>query len=114
MFKNLFSKKHEKLSKLAYWKKWEFFDLLDDLHKAEKMLSQYEGGYSGEFLSAQEFHTALVDAIDEIEFGNQTDLTNIWIWFAPTTAWDDFVGKEGIELGNRIFARADKWKKGNK
>ena len=54
---------------------------------------------------------ALIDAIDDIEYGNQTDLTRFWFWFAPTTAWDDFVGEEGIELGNRIFDRVDRWKK---
>ena len=107
------SNRADKLSKVDYWKKWEFFELLDDLHKAEKMLSKYEGAYSGEFLSAQEFHEALIDAIDDIEFGNQTDLSRFWIWFAPTKAWDDFVGEEGIELGNRIFERVDRWKKAN-
>lgn len=107
------SSRPDNLSKIDYWKKWEFFELLGDLHAAEKILSKYEGGYSGKFLSAQEFHASLVEAIDDIEFGNQTDLSRIWIWFAPTCAWDDFVGEEGIELGNRIFERVNKWKKTN-
>ena len=34
------SNRPDKLSKVDYWKKWEFFELLDDLHKAEKMLSK--------------------------------------------------------------------------
>lgn len=99
------------LSKIDYWKKWDFFELLDDLHSAEKLLSNYRGGYSGEFLSAEEFREALLEAIDEIEFGNRIDLTKFWIWFAPTCEWDDFVGQEGEDLGNRIFERVDKWKK---
>ncbi|MDH4473328.1 MAG: hypothetical protein QE487_12040 [Fluviicola sp.] len=103
----------DNLSKVDYWKKWEFFELLDDLHAAEKQLSEYKGGYSEEFLSAEEFHEALIDAIDDIEFGNQTDLTRFWLWFAPTCAWDDFVGQEGEELGNKIFERVDRWKKGH-
>lgn len=107
------SSRPDNLSKIDYWKKWEFFELLEDLHAAEKILSKYEGGYSGKFLSAQEFHASLVEAIDDIEFGNQTDLSRIWIWFAPTCAWDDFVGEEGIELGNRIFERVNKWKNAN-
>lgn len=72
-----------------------------------------QGGHSGEFLSAQDFRLALEDAIDDIEFGNKTDLTRFWFWFAPTCAWDDFVGIEGQELGERIFERVDKWKKAN-
>lgn len=107
------SNRPDNLSKVDYWKKWEFFELLDDLHEAEKLLSEYTGGYSGEFLSAEEFHLALIDAIDDIEFGNQTDLTRFWMWFAPTCEWDDFVGEEGEELGNKIFERADRWKKGH-
>jgi hypothetical protein len=99
------------LSKIDYWKKWEFFELLDDLHAASELLSEYKGGYSGKFLSAESFYEELVDAIDDIEFGNQTDLTRFWLWFAPTCEWDDFVGQEGLELGNRIFERVDKWKK---
>ncbi|TAJ13172.1 hypothetical protein DMA11_09735 [Marinilabiliaceae bacterium JC017] len=110
----LLRKKNNKLTKREYWEKLEFFDLIKDLHTTEKLLSEYSGGSSGKFLSAEEFHTALVDKIDDIEFGNQTDLSELWIWFASTCAWDDFVGEEGQELGNRIFARLDKWWKGNK
>lgn len=110
MFKN---NRSDNLSKFDYWKKWEFFELLEDLHVAEKILVKYKGGNSGEFSSAEEFHETLIEAIDDIEYGNQTDLTRIWIWFAPTCAWDDFVGEEGSELGNRIFERVDWWKKAN-
>ena len=111
-FKDLFERrKPDALSKVDYWKKWEIFELLEDLHAAEKMLANYQGGYSGEFLSAQEFHETLLEAIDDIEFGNQTDLTRFLIWFAPTCAWDDFVGIEGLELGNRIYERVNKWMK---
>ena len=105
------SNRPDNLSKVDYWKKWEFFELLDDLHTTEKMLSEYKGGYSGEFLSAEEFHEALIEAIDDIEFGNQIDLSRFWIWFAPTSVWDDFVGEAGLELGNKIFERVNKWKK---
>jgi hypothetical protein len=111
LFKN--NKPKDNLSKEEHWKKWEFFELLVDLHDAEEILSKYEGGYSGVFFSAQEFHGALISEIEDLEFGNKPDLTNFWIWFAPTTAWDDFVGKEGVDLGNRIFERVDKWMKGN-
>ncbi|RKE04371.1 hypothetical protein BXY64_1391 [Marinifilum flexuosum] len=29
------------------------------------------------FLSAEEFHNALIDKINDIEFGNQTDLSEL-------------------------------------
>jgi hypothetical protein len=109
----IFGERPERLSKMDYWKKWEFFELLEDLHEAEKLLSNIKVGYSGEFLSAESFHEALLDAIDEIEEGNQTDLTRFYIWFAPTSQWDDFAGAEGMELGNKIFERVNKWKKAN-
>ena len=101
--KNIFGRSRPiNLSKIEYWKKWEIFELLEDLHTAEKLLSKYEEGHSSKFLSAKEFHEALVDAIDDIEFGNKTDLTRFWFWFAPTCDWDDFVGLDGQELGNRM------------
>lgn len=114
MFKKLFSNRPDKLSKQEYWEKWEFFDLIDDLHEAEKLLSNYSGGHSGTFLCAEDFYMALTDKIEDIEFGNQTDLSELWKWFAPTSAWDDFVSEEGKDLGDRIFSRLDRWKRNNR
>jgi hypothetical protein len=102
------------LSKDEYYKKWEISELLDDLEKAAEMLSHFEGGYSNQFIGAEEFHNALEVEIDDIAEGNKNDLSQIWIWFAPTTSWDDFVGLEGMDLGNKIFERVDKWRKGNR
>lgn len=113
MFKRIFKNKPKQLSKVGYWKKWEFFELLEDLHKAEKLLSESKSGYSNQFNSAEEFQIALEDFIDDIEYGNQIDLSQLWIWFAPTCDWDDLVGKDGAEIGNRIFERVDHWKKHN-
>ncbi|PBQ30443.1 hypothetical protein CNR22_01230 [Sphingobacteriaceae bacterium] len=101
------------LTKEEYWKKWEFFELIDDLHKAEELLSNFTGGHSGEFSSAEHFRETFVDAIDDIEGGNQTDLTRFYIWFLPTSTWDDFTKDQGQELGNKIFERVDSWKKAN-
>jgi hypothetical protein len=114
IFSGLFKKDPNRLSKDKYWTKWEFFELLDDLHKAKEILSQYKGGYSGDILSAEEFHDLLADEIMSIEEMNNNDLSKLHIWFAPTSAWDDFVGMEGLELGNKIYERLDNWKKGNK
>ena len=82
--------------------------LITDLEKAEKILSEYSGGYSGEHSSAEEFHTDLVDRIKKLENGDETVIEDLWIWFAPTCQWDDFVGE--IDLGERIFQRLNKIK----
>lgn len=73
------------------------------------MLSEYSGGYSREHLSAEEFHTDLVDRIKKLESGDESVIEELWIWFAPTCQWDDFVGN--IDLGERIFQRLNKMKK---
>ncbi|WP_299444294.1 hypothetical protein [uncultured Aquimarina sp.] len=111
MFKRLFKKKKNQLSKIEYWKKWELSELIADLHKAEKLLSKYKGGYSNNFLSAEEFHKVLVEEIYEVESDNVADFTQIWYWFSPTCDWDDLTGIDGLELGNQIFDRVDNWKR---
>ena len=75
--------------------------LISDLKQAEKILSEYSGGYSGEHFSAEEFHKDLVDRISKLENGDQSVIEDLWVWFAPTCQWDDFVGD--IDLGERIF-----------
>ena len=87
--------------------------MLDELREAEKLLKGRTGGYSGKYLSAEEFREALKDEIDSIEFGNKYDLIQIYLWFAPTTQWDDFAGSEGLDLGNGIFERVSRWRDGN-
>lgn len=73
------------------------------LDKAENLAGQFSGGYSNQFLSAEEFHQALKDAIEKYKNGDNMQIENFYFWFAPTTSWDDFVGIEGVELGNEIF-----------
>ncbi|MTI29441.1 hypothetical protein E1171_01310 [Cytophagales bacterium RKSG123] len=111
MFNRLFKKKNKELSKIEYWKKWELSELIADLHRAEKLLSEFKVGYSNNFLSAEEFHKTLVEEIYELEHDNVPDFTQIWHWFAPTCDWDDLTNMDGFELGNRIFNRVDKWKR---
>jgi len=82
--------------------------LIADLKEAEKILSEYSGGYSGEHLSAEEFHKDILDRIKKLESGDESVIEDLWIWFAPTCQWDDFVGN--IELGERIFKKLDKLK----
>ena len=76
--------------------------LRDLLDKAEKMASEYQGGYSGKFLSAKEFHKALFESISKLKTGDTTQLDQLHIWFLPTSCWDDFIGTEGLNLANEI------------
>lgn len=82
--------------------------LITDLKKAVEILSEYSGGYSGEHMSAEEFNKDLIDRIKKLENGDETVIDDLWIWFAPTCQWDNFVGD--INLGERIFQRLDKVK----
>ena len=81
-------------------KKTLLFKLLDE---AEEIAGKYNGGYSNAFLSAEEFHIALKESIIKLKNGDKQQLNRLHIWFAPTCAWDDFVGNTGIELGNEIY-----------
>ncbi len=83
----------------------ELQELFNDLELALKQLSDYSGGYSGEFLSAEDFHDTVSRELNKLKDQNVPDFKNIWLWFAPTSAWDDFVGIKGLELGNRIFEK---------
>jgi hypothetical protein len=74
------------------------------LYKAEKLASQFTGGYSDHFFSAQEFHAALADSIAKLKSGETDQLNRLWLWFAPSYDWDDFTHQEGQDLANEIFS----------
>ena len=79
--------------------------LIEELKDAYQLARQYEGGYSSGFFGAQEFAAALKEEIILFESGDDRVVKNLWLWFAPTTAWDSFVGSDGIEFGNSIFEK---------
>ncbi len=90
----------------------EFEKLIVLLEKANTLLSEFSGGYSGEFMSAEEFHEGLTTAIDKLKEGNFESLLDIVIWFLPTSCWDDFIGKHDTEfLADQIYPLADSLKK---
>ncbi|PKP19221.1 MAG: hypothetical protein CVU07_00320 [Bacteroidetes bacterium HGW-Bacteroidetes-23] len=97
------------MNKIETWKKYELFELFNDLEKAEKLLAQFNGGYSEVFFTAEDFHKSLVEEINEKKYENVPDFRQICMWFAPTSVWDDFVGVDGMELANQIYERAYKW-----
>jgi hypothetical protein len=77
LFQKLFGTKGE-LSKIEYWKKWEFFELFDDLHKAEKLLN------SGQFNENNDidiFKSEFTEELYETTGGNVADFTRMWMWF---------------------------------
>jgi hypothetical protein len=77
-------------------------ELIELLDKAELLAGQFSGGDSGQFLSAEEFHSALVDSIIKLKSGDNSQLDKLNIWFLPTSCWDDFVGCDGQDLANKI------------
>ena len=106
-----FKKRKSESTKVETWKKFELFELFIDLDKAEQILSKLSGGYSGNFVSAEEFYKVFTEELNDLKHQNVPDFKQVCIWFAPTSAWDDFVGIDGMELGNRIYERANNWNK---
>ena len=86
--------------------------LIAKLKTAHELVSQFTGGYSEGFFSAEEFSAALGKAIQELESGNEEILRDIQLWFLPTSDWDDFVGQEGIPLGEEVSRLLDQYMKG--
>lgn len=74
--------------------------LLDD---AVQLSAEFRGGYSNQFGSAEEFHTALAQSVEKYKGGDNEQINSLWLWFAPTCSWDDFAGLDGQDLANEIF-----------
>ena len=72
------------------------------LDQANELASQFSGGYSNNFSSAEEFHSALDESINKLKAGDYDQIDKLYIWFAPTCDWDDFIHKEGESLANEI------------
>jgi hypothetical protein len=76
--------------------------LIQLLDKAEKLAGKFESGHSSQFLSALEFHQALLESVNKFKQGDDSQLYKLHLWFLPTSCWDDFVGKDGQDLANEI------------
>ena len=85
--------------------------LITNLEKAEKLLSEFHGGYSGEFLSAEEFHKAFLNNLELLKAGRLETLNEFYFWFLPTCHWDDFTNADGLALGNKIFSSLLEYRK---
>ncbi len=75
------------------------FNLID---KAEQLAGDFQGGYSGHFFSAEEFHQELLLSIEKLKKGDKTQIEKLNIWFLPTSCCDDFIGEEGQNLADDI------------
>ena len=78
--------------------------LLVLLEEAKELASQYSGGYCSQFLSAEEFYSALSESINLLKQGDEDQLYKLYIWFLPTACWDDFIGTAGIYLGHEVYS----------
>lgn len=107
-------KRHRKnhpanLTKIDYWKKWNLFELFDNLNEAARFLAGNKANNaSAEFIS---FRKVFIEELGEIKGDNVADFTLIWTWFTPGNEWDSIVGLTGRELGNTVFQKVDKWKR---
>ena len=76
--------------------------LITLLEEAANLISEFTGGYSNQFSSAEEFHEALVESIEKLKNGDETQLKILVSWFYPTSSWDEFIGYPGMDLANKI------------
>jgi len=76
-----------------------------ELEKAEEYLAGFSGGYSGKYLSAEEFHQDFKNELGELKNGNRDSIDVFYMWFSPTREWDDYTNSDdqSMHFGNRIF-----------
>jgi hypothetical protein len=86
----------------------QLYDLLD---KAIVLTLKFSGGHSNNFLSTEEFNSALYDSVDKLKNGDNDQISKLYYWFAPTCDWDDLTHREGQDLGNEIFYLLEHFKK---
>jgi hypothetical protein len=98
------------LSKIEYWRKFELFALFEDLNNAEKLLTELSNNPAKD-KSIEIFTNDFIEKLHDVEGSNVGDFTTIWEWFTPNKEWNIMTGQAGMDLGNRIFMRVDRWKR---
>lgn len=99
------------LSKKEYWVKWEISQLLDDLGIVENIFDEKFGEEKFELTEVGELHANLIEAIDEIEYGNRKDLNKIYVLFCSNNKISQFIDSRDNTVLDRITLRVNKWKK---
>jgi len=84
-------------------KKNKLTELINLLDKAVIIASKFEGGYSDHFLSAQEFHSALRESINQLKNGHFEEIEKLYLWFSPSYDWDDFISDDDHKIAYEIF-----------
>lgn len=79
------------------------------LDEAIKLSAEFSGGYSNEFLSAEDFHTALSDSVEKFKNGDLNQVYKLYLWFLPTSQWDNFIGGDGQDVANEICSILSKY-----
>lgn len=78
--------------------------LMDLLVQACDLVGKFTGGFSRGFASAEDFHETLTRSVEQLRMGDESQIRHLYLWFAPTSCWDDFTDDDGVGLGNKIFA----------
>jgi len=81
MIKWIFKNGKKEPSKIETWKKFELFELFNDLDKAEKILTELIVGNSGNSVDMKEFHKEFVEELSDLKHQNVPDFERICIWF---------------------------------
>jgi hypothetical protein len=89
----------------------KFKSLFDLLDKAIILSAEFSGGHSTNFLSAEEFNSALRNSVDKLKKGDNREISRLYYWFAPTCDWDDLIHRDGQELADIIFGLLSDLKK---
>lgn len=106
----MYSKKPQKLSKVDYWKRWEFFELLHDLKLVEALLEKLFGANEFDQTIEGDTHAKLMGAIDDIEFGNSKDLVEIDELFQSGSKLHELLEDKEPEIIRNIQSRVNNWK----
>ncbi len=101
-------------TKVEYWQAWNFFELLDLLHICDEILKAEFGDEKFDGTKIGEQHAELMDAIDDIEFGNHNDLNRIHSIFEATNYLTAFIKEKKSETFEQILEITSHWKTNNR
>jgi len=83
--------------------------LIKDIEEAEVYLSQFSGGYSGNYICATEFHKDFKEELEKLKNGDKKSLKMFYCWLLPTCEWDDLTdsSEESLNIANNISSQLE-------
>ena len=96
-------------TKIEYWKKWHFFELLHHLHKCDDILERTAGGREFDNTDIGNIHANLIDIIDDIEFGNVNQLHRVHEFINQNDSALVSISKIDHQLIDKIKAITENW-----